>query len=60
MGNSAEPRDRIYVQPYGFLLFAKKIGKKLSNRYSQNLLDTGEISTTDAIKAASKRTIQKQ
>ena len=46
--------------PMGFYYLPKRLVKKLSNRYSQNLLDTGEISTTDAIKAASKRTIQKE
>ena len=35
------------------------MGKNLSNKYSQKLLDTAKKSTTDAIKTASKRTIQK-
>ena len=30
-----EPRDRIYVKRYGFLSFAKSMGKSLSNKYSQ-------------------------
>ena len=29
-----EPRDRIYGKGYGFLSFAKNIGKSLSNKYS--------------------------
>ena len=33
-----EHRDRIYVKGYGFLSFAKKIGKYLSNKYGQKLL----------------------
>ena len=37
---SIEPRERIYVKRYGFLSFAKSIGKKLSNKYSQKLIDT--------------------
>ena len=31
-----EPRDRIYVKVYGFLFFAKNMGKSLSNK--KNLL----------------------
>ena len=54
-----EPRDRIYVKGYGFLFFAKNMGTHLRNKYSQKLLDTSEKSTTDAIKTASKRAIQK-
>ena len=56
---SIEPRDRIYVKAYGFLSFAKNIGKNLSNKYGQKLLDSAKKSTTDAIKTASKRAIQK-
>ena len=40
--------------------FAKSIGKNLSNKYGHELLDTAKKSTTDAIKTASKRTIQKR
>ena len=54
-----EPKDRIYVKGYGFLSFAKSIGKNWSNAYSQKLLDCAKKSTTDAIKTASKRAIQK-
>ena len=59
MRYSIEPRDRIYVKGYGFLSFAKNMGKSLSNKYGQKLLDSAEKSTTDAIKAASKTAIQK-
>ena len=59
MRYSIEPRDRIYVKGYGFLSFAKNMGKNLSNKYSQKLLDTAKKSTTNAIKTASKRAIQK-
>ena len=55
MGYSIEPR--IYVKGYGFLSFAKNMGKKLSNKYSQKLIDSAKKSTTDAIKTASKRAI---
>ena len=51
-GYSVQPRDRIFVKSYGFLSFAKNIGKNisknisnknlasknLSGKYSQNLL----------------------
>ena len=59
MRYSIEPRDRIYLKGYGFLSFAKNIGKNLSNKYNQKLLDTAKKSTKDTIKAASKRAIQK-
>ena len=59
MRYSIEPRDRIYVKEYGFLSFAKNMGKSLSNKYGQKLLDSAKKSTTDAIKTASKRAIQK-
>ena len=56
---SIEQRDRIYVKGYGFLSFAKKMGKSLSNKYGQKLLNSAKKSTTDVIKTASKRAIQK-
>ena len=59
MRYSIESRDRIYVKGYGFLSFAKNMGKSLSNKYSQKLLDSAKKSTTDAIKTDSKRVIQK-
>ena len=66
MRYSTEFRDRIYVKGYGFLSFAKNIGthvtmfaKSMSNKYSQNLLDSAKKSTADAIKTASKRAVQK-
>ena len=60
MAYSIEPRDRIYVKRYRFLSFAKNMGKNLSNKYSQKPLDTVKKSTTDAIKTASQKAIQKQ
>ena len=56
---SIEPRDRIYVKCYGFLSLVKKMGKSLSNKYSQKILDSSKISTTNAIKTASKRAVSK-
>ena len=59
MRYSIELRDRIYVKGYEFLSFAKNMGKHLSNKYGQKRLDSAKKSTTDAIKTASKRAIQK-
>ena len=64
---SVQPRDRIFVKGYGFLLFAKNMGKSigknisksLSGKYSQKALDHGKKSPTDALKTSSKRVIQK-
>ena len=54
MRYSIEPRDGRYVKDYGFLSFAKYMGKNLSNKYSQKLIDSANKSATDAIKAASE------
>ena len=59
MRYSIGPRDRIYAKGYGLLSFAKNVGKGLSNKYGQKLLDSARKPTTDAIKNASKRAIQK-
>ena len=66
MRYSIEPRERIYVKGYGFLSFAKnmgrnanKVAKNLSNKYGQKLPDSAKKSTTDATKTVSKRAIQK-
>ena len=59
MRYSIEPRDRIYIKGYGSLSFAKNMGKGLSNKYGQKLLDNVKKSTTDSIKTTSKRAIQK-
>ena len=55
MRHSLEPRDRLYAKGYGFMSFARS----MSNKYGKKLLDTAKKSTTDAIKTASKRAIQK-
>ena len=64
MRYSIEPKKRIYVKGCGSLSFAKshfthaiKVSKNLSNKYSQKLFDSAKKSTTDTIKAASKRAI---
>ena len=56
---SIEPKDKKYVKAYGFLSFAKNMGKSLSNKYSRKLLDSAEKSTMDPIKTASKGAIKK-
>ena len=55
MRYSIQSRYRVYVTVYGFL----SLTKNLSNKYSQKLIDTAKKSTTDALKTASKRAIQK-
>ena len=57
MRYSIEPK--MYVKGYGFLSFAKNMGKNLSNKYGPKLLDSAKKTTTDAIKTASERAIQK-
>ena len=53
-------KQEIYAKGYGFLSFGKKMSKSLSNNYGQKLLDSAKKPATDAIKAASKRAIQKK
>ena len=57
MRYSIEPR--IYAKGYGFLSFTKNMGRSLSNKYGQKLLDGAKKSTTDAIKTVSKIVVQK-
>ena len=56
-----EPIERGYVKGYGFLSYAKvaKLAKNLNNKYGQKLADYVKKSTTDALKIAGKRSIQK-
>ena len=42
MRYSIEPRDTIYVKGYGFLSFAKNMGKNLSNKYSKKIIDAAK------------------
>ena len=42
MRYSIEPRYRIYVKVCGSLSFAKDMGKSLSNKYGQELLDSAK------------------
>ena len=64
---SIKPRDRIFLPGFGFLSFARIIGKNVgiiisksvSGKYSQKLLDHAKQSATNALKTASKRAIHK-
>ena len=60
MRYSIKPRDRRYVKGYGSLSFAKNMGKNLSNKHGQKLLDSAKKSTTDAIKKHRKEQFKKQ
>ena len=46
------------VKRYGLLLFAKNIGKNVSGKNNQKLLDSTKRSTTDATKTTSTITTQ--
>ena len=60
---SVQLRDQIFVKGHESLSFAKNmgknIGKNVSSKYSQKILDHAKQFATDALKAASKREIQK-
>ena len=53
---SIEPRERRYVEGYGFLSFARN----LNNKYGQTFVDSAKKSAIDLFKIASKKAIQKQ
>ena len=59
MRYSIEPRERRYAKGYGFLYFAKNIGRNLSNKYGQKLVDSAKKSATDAFKISGKIAIRK-
>ena len=62
---SVKLRDQIFVKGYGFLFFAKTMGKNigknisknLSTEYSQKIIDHAKQCGTDAFKTASERPI---
>ena len=71
---SVQPRDGIFVKGYGFLSFAKNMGKSIVENISENLSgkyirgrlamrqklpDHAKQSETDTFKTTSKREIQK-
>ena len=47
------------MKEFGFLSFAKNMGKSLRNKYGQKFFDSAKNFTTDAIKPTSKRAIKK-
>ena len=59
---SVQPRDYIFVKGYGFLYFARNVGKdvgkniiqNLSSKYRQRLLDHAKESATNTLKSDSK------
>ena len=55
MRYSTEPKFRKYLQGYGFLSFARKLG----DRYGKKLIDTATKTGIDAAKTPSKRVVQK-
>ena len=57
---SIKPKHGRYVKGYGFLFFGKNICKSVIGKYIQKLPDGAKKSTTDAIKTASKRVVQKR
>ena len=59
MRYSVERKDGIYVKGYGFLSFAKNMGKSLSHKYGQKLLNSTKKIYNGCNKTASKRAIQK-
>ena len=52
---STEPRTRIYIKGYGYLLFARN----LLNKYGKNLLCTATNRGLDAADTASKIVVEK-
>ena len=48
MRYSIELRDRIYVKGYGFLSFAKNIGKNLSNKYGRKLKNKNHLKKSNS------------
>ena len=65
---SVQPGEKIFVKGYGFLSFAKNMGKNINKhisknmsvKYSQILLDHPKKSAPDALKTTLKRIIQKK
>ena len=57
---SIELRERRYVKDYGFLSFAKTVGKNLSKKYGQKLVDRATKSATDPLKLLAIEQFKKQ
>ena len=60
---SVQPRYWIFIKGYGFLSFAKNMGrnisKNLKSKYSQNLHDHAKQSATDLLKFLQKDSFKK-
>ena len=64
---SVQPKDRIFVKGYDFFLLlkiyvkniSKRISKNVSKKFSQKHIDHAKHFTINAVKATSKRAIQK-
>ena len=54
MRYSIEPGERRYVKDYEFLSFTKNIGRNLSNKYGQKLVNTAKNSATDPLSTKRK------
>ena len=60
---SVQPRDQIFVKGYGFLSFAKNLGKdvgknirkNLTGKYIKKVFDHVKQCATDAFKTTSKK-----
>ena len=67
MHHSVQPRDQIFEKGYGFLSFAKNMGKSigknicknLSGKHSHKPLDHAKELAADALEATSKKVILK-
>ena len=61
MRYSVQPRDRIFVKGYGFLLFAKNTNKIIGKnvKYIQIVFDHAKQFAADVFKTDSKRATQK-
>ena len=49
MRYSIEPREIRYVKDYGFLSFAKNIGKNISNKYGKKIVHTAKKFAPNAL-----------
>ena len=59
MRYSVKLRDRIYVKGYGFLSFSKNMGTHVSNKYSEECLNSNKKSSTHAIKLLQREQFKK-
>ena len=64
MRYSVQPKDlvyvKVYIKGYRFLSFAKNIGKNLSNKYIQKLLDSATHAPKFAKKSMQRKLLQRE